>query len=472
MQVFLDIFSFIVNTLIFVYAFTVISSYVILAVISAFALKRYIKNLKLTDYDRIISSPFAPSVSVVAPAFNESATITENIRSLLSLYYHDFEVVIVNDGSTDDTLQKVIDLYNMEPVDYAVHYAVDCKRIRGVYKSKNKSFSRLTLVDKENGGKADALNAGINISSNDYFLAIDVDSLVEHDALLKLIKPLLDETDKKVIATGGVVRIANSCTIKGGQVIKARVPSNIWARFQVLEYTRAFLMGRMAWSKLNGLLIISGAVGMFDKEIVIACGGYFTKTVGEDMELVVRMRKYMEKKGLAYKVAYVPDPLLWTEAPEDARILKRQRNRWTRGTIDTIMLHKDLFFNPKYGIMGMLSFPYWVFFEWLAPIIEVLGFAYFIFLFFAGSINWYFFLLLLAFVYGFAVAFSTYSILFEELTYHRYHKKRDVLKLFLIAWIEPFFYQPINMMWAIAGNWDYFVRKKSGWGTMKRKGFK
>lgn len=471
MQEIYNILSFIIKTLVFLYVFTIISSYVVLALISAFALRKYIKSSKLYDYSRIISSPFAPSVSVIAPAYNESATIAENIRSLLSLHYSDFEVIIVNDGSTDDSLQKVIRLYDMERVDYAVHYAVSCKPIRGVYKSKNKSFSKLILIDKVNGGKADALNAGINISRNDYFLAIDVDSLIEHDALLKLIKPFLDETDKKVIATGGVVRIANSCKIKGGQVVKARVPANLWARFQVLEYTRAFLMGRMAWSRLNGLLIISGAVGMFDKETVIACGGYLSKTVGEDMELVVRMRKYMVDQGQKYKVAYVPDPVLWTEAPEELSTLKKQRNRWTRGTIDTIMLHKRLFFRPKYGIMGMASFPYWVFFEWLAPILQALGLVYLIVLIITGYNGWYVFLLLLIFVYGFSVALSTYSILFEELTYHRYHNKRDMLKLFLTAWIEPFFYQPLNMFWALTGNWDFFVRKKSGWGTMKRKGF-
>lgn len=466
-----EIFGFLINILIFVYAFIVISFYVILAVISAFSLRKYIKTLKLYDFDRIISSPFAPSVSVIAPAYNESPTIVSNIRSLLSLYYHDFEVIIVNDGSTDDTLEKVIRTYELERVDYAVNYAVPSKPVRGVYKSKNKSYSKLTLVDKENGGKADALNAGINISQNDYFLAIDVDTIVEYDALLKLIKPFLDETNKKVIAVGGVVRIANSCRIEGGHVVEARVPKNFLAKFQVLEYTKAFLMGRMAWSRLNGLLIISGAVGMFDKEIVVACGGYLSTTVGEDMELVVRMRKYMARTKQKYKVVYIPDPLLWTEAPEDLTALKRQRNRWTRGTIDTILLHKQLFFNPKYGIMGLLSFPYWVLYEWLAPIIEILGLGYLIVLIALGLSSWHIFLLLLAFIYGFAIAFSTYSILFEELTYHRYHKKSDLVKLFFIVWLEPVFYQPMNVLWAISGNWDFFIRKKSGWGIMKRKGF-
>lgn len=464
-------FNDIFQEIIFLYAVIIVSVYVLLSVVSAIALRRYLRKSRYIDYDRIISSPFAPSISIIAPAYNESLTIESNIRALLSLFYHNFEVIIVNDGSTDDSLEKIIKTYDLELVNYAVHYFVDCKEIRGVYKSRNKSFANLLVVDKVNGGKADALNAGINIAQNDYFVAIDVDSIVESDALLKLAKPFLDETDKKVIATGGVVRIANSCVIEGGQIIKVNVPGNLLARFQVLEYTRAFLMGRMAWSKLNGLLLISGAIGMFNKEIVIACGGYYAKTVGEDMELVVRMRRYMEEHNRKYKVAYVPDPLLWTEAPEDVGILGRQRNRWARGTIDTLMIHKKLFFNPKYGLMGMLSYPFWFFFEWLAPLIELLGISYFILIAILGTPNWNNFLLLFAAVYAFAIAFSTYAILFEEFTFHRYEKKRDILKLFIIAWLEPLFYQPMVVWWALKGNWDFFIMKKSGWGKMQRKGF-
>lgn len=191
-------------------------------------------------------------------------------------------------------------------------------------------------------------------------LCIDVDCIVQEDALLKLAKPYLEEK-YQVIATGGVVRIANSCKVEDGKLVEVNMPKNLWPRFQVLEYIRAFLMGRMAWSRLNGLLIISGAMGLFDKNIVIKVGGYDDSTVGEDMELVVRMRRYMYEQDRRFKVVYIPDPLCWTEAPGDLQILGRQRNRWTRGTIETLWMHKDLFFNPRYGILGMLSYPYWFF---------------------------------------------------------------------------------------------------------------
>ncbi|HET6556703.1 MAG TPA: glycosyltransferase, partial [Prolixibacteraceae bacterium] len=320
-------------------------------------------------------------------------------------------------------------------------------------------------------GKADALNAGINISKGEYFIAIDVDSIIDPYALQKLVKPFLEETDKRVIATGGVIRIANSCVIKDGQLIEINVPDQFLPRCQVIEYNRAFLMGRLAWSRLDGLLLISGALGLFDKEIVINSGGYFSKTVGEDMELVVRMRKYMTEQKQKYSVVYIPDPLCWTEAPSSYKILGRQRNRWTRGTIDTLFIHWNIFFNPKYGFMGIVSHPFWVFFEWLAPIIEFIGLIYFIIIAIVGEPNWPFFFVLLFFVYFFSIAFSTYAILYDHLAFHRYKKRRMIIKLVLTAWIEPFLFHPFIVYWALCGNFDYFIRKKSGWGQMTRSGF-
>ncbi len=459
------------NSLFLIYSVAIVSSYVILILISAFVLKDYLKRNRFVDYSIMLSSPFAPSITIIAPAYNESLTIEANIRALLSLFYHDFEVVIVNDGSKDDSLEKMIRTYDLQKVDYAFEYKLNCKPVRGIYKSRNDSFHNLIVVDKENGGKADALNAGINISKNEYFVAIDVDSIVESDALLKLSKPFLESTDNRIIATGGGVRIANSCIISGGQILKVNFPSKLLPGFQVLEYTRAFLMGRMGWTKLNGLLLISGALGLFDKEIVIACGGYYAKTVGEDMELVVRMRRYMSDRNEKYHVAYIPDPLLWTEAPDSVKVLGRQRNRWTRGTIDTMLIHRKMLFNPKYKLTGLLSYPYWFFFEWLGPLVEASGLLYVFILILMGSLDWIILLSLFALIYGLSVLISAHAILFEELTFHRYEKKMDVIKLYFLAWIEPFINHPLNVWWAWKGNWDYFVLKKSGWGGMVRKGF-
>ncbi len=421
------------------------------------------------NYRDILVSPHAPSVSILAPAYNEANTIIENVRSLLSLHYSNFEVIIINDGSSDESLQNLIDFYSLELVDFALNAQIRTKALRGVYKSRNPAFSKLLVVDKVNGGKSDALNLGINISDKELILCIDVDCIVEQDALLKMVKPFMDE-GKKVIATGGVVRIANSCEVKEGRLVKVHMPTSIISRFQVLEYLRAFLMGRMAWSRLNGLLLISGAMGLFDKDLVVKCGGYSHKTVGEDMELVVRMRRYMHDHDQKYRVVYIPDPLCWTESPVDLQVLGRQRNRWTRGTMETLWFHKDLFFNPRYGLLGLLSYPYWFFFEWLAPILEFFGMTVFILLAFLGNINWEFSLILIGMVYFFAVTVSTLAVVFEEMSYQQYTSGKDLLKLLLIATIEPLFYHPITVYWAIRGNLDMLMGKKS-WGKMTRAGF-
>jgi poly-beta-1,6-N-acetyl-D-glucosamine synthase len=472
METILDLSAKLLSNFILYYALIVCGSYILLAVYSAFEMIHYKKKNSYVDYRSILSSSVAPSISIIAPAYNEENTIVENIRSLLSLYYNNFEVIIVNDGSKDNCLQKMIDAYDLSKVDFAVDIKIPCKEIRGVYKSSNKAFNKLIVVDKANGGKADALNAGINIAQKDIIACIDVDCILEQDALLKMVKPFMEEGEGvKVIATGGVIRIANSCEVEDGRITRIHLPKELIPRMQVLEYFRAFLMGRMAWSRLNGLLLVSGALGFFDKKIVIECGGYNHNTVGEDMELVVRMRRYMHDRKEKYKVVYVPDPLCWTEAPSTFKILSRQRNRWMRGTIETLLTHRKLFFNPKYGMLGMLSFPYWFFFEWMAPIIESLGLIFAVLLTVLGYMSVSYFIILLVAVYTFAIMLSCFSILYEELSYHQYRKKSDVFKLILMAMAEPFFYHPLTVKWSIQGNIDFLTGKKS-WGEMTRKGFK
>ncbi len=428
------------------------------------------KKNKNVDYNVMLASPLCPSISVVAPAYNEGKTIIENVKALLTLYYNNFDVIVVNDGSKDDTLEKVINEFELEKVHFAINYQTPCKEIIGVYRSRSKKYKKLTVIDKVNGGKADALNAGINISTKKLYVGIDVDSIIEPDALLKLVKPFIESSDGRVIATGGVIRIANDCVFEDGQILEVRVPKSFLPRMQVLEYTRAFLMGRISWTKLDGLLIISGALGLFDREIVVKAGGY-SHTVGEDMELVVKIRRYMSERKLKYKVEYIPDPLCWTESPNKLKILGNQRNRWTRGTIDTLRTHKKIFFNSKYGNMGMLGYPYWFFFEWLAPLIEFGGYIYLTFLIFFGKVNWDFFILMTLFVYFFALAFSTWALLYEELTFHRYNRKKDIFLLFITAFVEPILYHPLTVYWSVRGNIDY-LRGKGGWGNMEREGFK
>lgn len=461
--------GFIFAHIIFWLTLILFGSYLLLGLFSAIALRKYLRKNSYINYNSLVLSPLSPKISIIAPAFNESKTIIDNIRTLLSLYYNNFEVIIVNDGSTDNTFELIKDAYDLIRVNYYFDYRIPCERIKGVYRSKNPSYNRLTVIDKVNGGKADSLNAGINISHSNLFVSIDADSIIEADSILKLVKPFLEEKERKVIGTGGVIRIVNSCDVERGHIREIKIPSKILPRLQVLEYTRAFLLGRMAWSQLDGLMLISGAMGIFDRETVIKAGGYSINTVGEDMELVLRMRRYMTDNRQKYEVTYIPDPLCWTEVPSDLKSLRKQRTRWTRGLIESLRTHRHMFLNVKYGRLGMLGYPYWFFFEWMAPLIAFAGFIYTIYLIFANSLNWPFYLLLFIFVYTFAVSLSTWAVLFEEITFHKYKKKRDVLKLLSVALFEPFFY-PVHTYFALRGNLEA-LRGKKGWGKAERNGF-
>jgi cellulose synthase/poly-beta-1,6-N-acetylglucosamine synthase-like glycosyltransferase/phosphoglycerol transferase MdoB-like AlkP superfamily enzyme len=444
--------------------------YIFIGAYSIGEIKKYLHKNNFTDYRLLASSEHSPSVSIIAPAYNEGATIIENVRSLLSIYYSNLEVIIVNDGSKDDSLQKLIDAYQLEKIDFFLRYQIKTKKARGVYRSKNPAFKKLIVVDKENGGKADALNTGVNIAANNYIICIDVDCVLEQDAVLKLVKPFLEQTKEKIIAVGGVIRIANSCEVKDGKLVKVHLPKAYLPRMQALEYIRAFLLARMAWSRLNGLLTISGAFGAFDKEIVIKAGGYSPCTVGEDMELVVRMRRYMEEQKQIYKVAFIPDPLCWTEAPPSFLIFGRQRNRWMRGTIETLRTHKKLFFNPRYGLLGMMSYPYWFFFEMLAPLIEFFGFIAFVVLAILGKVVWPFFFALLFFTISFSFLYSSFAIFMEVATYHPYKKRSEIVKLILTSFTEPFIFHPFIVWSSIKGFIDLLLRKRN-WGEMPRAGF-
>ncbi|GAB5557902.1 MAG: glycosyltransferase [Schleiferiaceae bacterium] len=459
-----------VNFWIMVYAILISFSYFALAIQSFRAMRKHIRKNAYVNYRSILSSPLAPSVTLIAPAFNEGETIIQNVRSLLSLHYPFYNVIIVNDGSTDDSLEILTEAYSLERIDFVYEAHLETEPVRGIYKSSKAEYKNLIIIDKENGGKADALNTGINVADGKYIACVDVDCIIDPDALLRMVKPFMEQSNRRVIASGGVIRIANGCTIEDGRLLDKKLPKSTIELTQVLEYNRAFLLGRMAWGKLNGLLLISGAFGLFDKEVVINCGGYDTKTVGEDMELVVRMRRYMADRKEKYLVTFIPDPLCWTEAPADRKIFSRQRNRWTRGTIETLKIHKIMFFNPSYGVLGMFSYPYWFFMEWMAPWIETFGLLYTVFLVVTDRLNHYTFFLLLACVYFFAIFISTMAILADQLTFRQYRNRGDRRKLFQIALLEPFYFHPVVTFNAIKGNIDYLLGKQS-WGVMTRSGF-
>ena len=458
----------IASWLFLLYGIIICSGYCFAAIFSFLEIRDYKRKNNFQAEFALLQSSSLPTISILAPAYNEEANVVENVRSLLTLNYPSYEIVIINDGSKDETLQRLIDTFKLELEEFLYHPFIPSKEVRGIYKSKNESFKNLTIIDKVNGGKADALNTGINVCDNDIICCIDVDCILESDALLKLVKPVLNNS-KKVIASGGIIRVANSCTIEDGRILEVKLPDTFLARAQIIEYFRAFLMGRMAWSRLDGLLLISGAFGMFDKETVIAVGGYNHETVGEDMELLVRMRKKMREDKVPYTVGFVPNPLCWTEVPQKWGVLHRQRNRWTRGTAETLMLHKKMLFNPKYGVLGLLSTPYWFFFEWLAPIIEFLGLVYLILITIFTTPNYWVYLIFFGVVYTFAILFSITALFFEEFSFQQYKRPKYIIKLLGTILLEPLIYHPFVMWASVKGNWDLIHGKKT-WGAMARTG--
>lgn len=462
------------NLFMLIYVSLLLSSYVFIGIFSSLELYSYHSKNKDFDDHQIMAYRELPSICIIAPAYNEAMTIVANIRSLMALQYPKIQVIIVNDGSKDNTLQKAIDEYELVRVDYAFDAQIDTAPIRGFYKSLDKTYAGLLLIDKENGGKADALNVGINVSRSDLVLCIDVDCIIEPDGILKMVKPFLQEEDgKKVIAAGGVIRVVNSCEINDGIITKVHYPENFWARFQVLEYFRAFTMGRMAWSRLNGLLMVSGAFGLFDRQIVKAVGGYDRTTVGEDLELVVRMRKYMYQKKVPHRVAFIPDPLCWTEVPSSLQILSRQRKRWAKGCIDTLKKHQDMNLNPKYGVVGLLSFPYWVYFEWFGPLVEFFGLMFMFLLMALNLVDYRFLITLALFVFSYSMAMSSFAVFFESFYFQRYKGYKFLTQIIKMAFYEMFIYHPITLWFSIQGNYEYFIKKnKSGWGVMTRTAFK
>lgn len=453
------------------YSTSYLSLYVVLAFLAFLAIKDYNNNKYFFKDDIFVKSNHVVGVSIVAPAFNEALSIVHNVRSLMNLNYPKFEVVIVNDGSTDDTLQKLIDEFELVKVDFFYEAKIETKPVRGHYKSTNPVYSHLLVVDKENGkSKADASNAGINSAKYPLFICTDVDCILRNDTIMKLAKPFM-ESDQRIIATGAALRPSNSCTVKDGFLVDVQFPDNWWASFQELEYIRAFLFGRMAWGQINSLLLVSGGLGMFDREIVIKVGGYWHKSLGEDMDLISRMRQYMHEQKEKFKILYIPETLCWTEVPSTRAVLLRQRVRWARGLIQTLTIHKKMFFNPKYGRTGFIAMPYFFFFEFIVPILEILGLITIILSIIFLKINTIAILKLILAVYLFYLTITIISVLLDEWFNKYYRSRMDLFKLVLKGVIEPFTYHPFVVFAALKGYWHFFTNKEQKWGNMQRTGF-
>jgi cellulose synthase/poly-beta-1,6-N-acetylglucosamine synthase-like glycosyltransferase len=446
--------------------FAINSYYLVLTVAGFRRTVRAVMELQRADQRRLLRSPLTPPVSVLAPAFNEEASVVENVRSLLMLDYPLYEVILVNDGSRDGTLDRLVRAFELKPSARSFEYSVPCKQIRGVYESA--AYPNLVVVDKLNGGKADALNAGLNLALYPLFCAIDADSILESDALLRLVRPFL-EAPGVTVAAGGVVRVANGCDVRTGRVRKVQLVGRVLPLIQIVEYLRAFLFGRMGWSSGNSLLVISGAFGLFDKRAAVLAGGYAVDTVGEDMELVVRMHRQLKDQKRPYRLGFVPDPICWTEVPENLRVLRRQRTRWQRGLIDTLWRHRGMIGRPRYGIVGMVALPGFVMFEMLSPLIELSGYVLLPLLWCLGYLN-------LSYAAGFlvvsllyAVLISVLAVLLEDLAFRRYPRFRDLGLLLVAAVLENVGYRQLTVWWRVRAFWE-FSRGDLTWGAMERRG--
>lgn len=454
------------SSLVILYFLGVSVIYLLMFAISFCAIVRHQLRARFATPNEILRARITPPVSVLLPAFNEEKGVVESVLSLRRLSYPEFEIIVINDGSKDKTLDVLIEEFKLRKTRRVYHRILPSKEVRGIYRSA--LIENLVVVDKENGGKADALNVGINLSAYPLVCSLDADSILESQALLRVIHPFM-EAYLQTVATGGIVRAANGCRVERGQVLDVALPSRWLVRFQIVEYLRAFLSGRMGWSLMNALLIISGAFAIFKKEAVLEAGGYRTDTVGEDMELVVRLHQLLSRKEQRYGFHFMPDPVCWTEVPESWRVLSRQRNRWQRGLSESLAAHISMLFNPRYGWIGMAAMPYFLFVEALSPLLEVAGYALFLAGVLTGAISWTSFAIFFSLAVLIGILLSLLAILIEEVSMERYPKLLDLGRLIAGGILENFGYRQALALVRTRALWD-LARGSTGWGDMERRG--
>jgi len=455
------------------YSIAINSTYFILLVMSIFGLVSQLRIWTQARASFLLTDRMLPPVSLIVPAFREENTIVDSVRSLLSLDYSQVEIIVVCDGSPDATLSRLTDAFSMERSDALVPAVLPSAPVRGVYRSEK--YPYLVVIDKVNGGKADALNAGINFARHDYLCCVDADSILESDSLQKIMYQVIS-TDKELVACGGNILPVNGCSVRMGAIEKYAPPTHPLARFQTVEYLRAFLAGRMGWAYLDSLLVISGAFGVFRRDRVIEIGGYLTgegtgklDTVGEDMELVVRLARYMREKKLRFKIGYAFNANCWTEVPEDFGSLSRQRNRWHRGLIEILLYHRKCAFNPRYGLMGLVGFPYYWIFELVGPFLETGGWLAAITAGVMGFLNPSIVLLLFASTIVFGTTISTASLAIGEFRV-MYYSPRETIRLLAFSILENFGFRQIMSITRVFAYFSILLGRRE-WGLMKRKGF-
>ena len=404
-----------------------------------------------------------PGISIIVPAYNEAPTIAAAVRSMLQLDYPDVEIIVVNDGSKDDTLEVLKREFGLQLFPESYRVSLPVQPVRGLYRTP--LHPQLRVVDKANGGRSDAVNAGINAAQRGLICLVDADSLLLRDSLRRLVRPFMQ--DPRVIACGGTVRISNSCRIARGFLEEVEVPRNWLARIQVVEYLRGFLYGRLGWTLLNALPLISGAFGLFKRNAVVEAGGLSIGTIGEDMELVLRLHRLHRDRGRDYRVVFVPDAVCWTEAPESLQVLRSQRTRWQRGLMESLWANRRLFGR---GAIGNLAMPFMLIFEGLGPVVELLGYVVMTLLVVTGHLAWPAFLVFLMMALGMGMMLSASALLLEEIAFRTYPRPRHLRQLLAAILVENLGYRQLNTWWRIVGLWQWASRRRQTWGTMTRLG--
>lgn len=425
-----------------------------------------VKSTMNSRFRELAGSEYVPPVSILVPSYNEELTIIESVNSLMTLEFPVYEVVVINDGSADRTLQVLLETFDLKPSRLTGYRPlVDSKAIRNVY--HNPLYPRLVVIDKTNGGKADALNAGINVSKYPLVATIDADSLLEKDALIRLVHVYMENPEQH-IAIGGNVRIANGSSIEDGRVLSVRLSNKWLPAMQYIEYVKAFLGGRIGWSAMNGLLIVSGAFGLFRKDYLVQVGGYEEGCPGEDMNIVMKLHKYMLDRNLPYRIIFCPDAVCWTQAPDTLKVLGAQRRRWIRGSLWNVSRFRAMLFIPRYKVIGWLSLPYTILYELFSPFVRLSGLATLIAYVMLDMTQLPILLIFLFANLLIGMVFTCGSLLIEEFAFRRPLSTYDLIRIIGLSVVMTVGYDQINALWKLLGQWDY-LRRNDDWGNMVRR---
>ncbi len=456
-------------------------SYLVLTGLALADLTGYRRRLEYAGYDEWFLDPNSRGVSVLMPAYNEAATIVQSVHAMTSLRYPDLEVVVIDDGSADETAAVLIEEFDLAEVPLVPGGTIPLKSpVLSTWVSRRGAHN-LALVRKANGGKGDALNAGINHARKELVCMVDADSLLDPHALLNVARPFADDPGR-IVAAGGVIRVANGSRVDRGRVTNLRMPRRWLARVQVVEYLRAFLIGRAGWSRIGGLLIISGAFGIFRKDVLLDAGGMATDCIGEDAELVVRLHRTLAESHTEAGVVFVPEPVAWTEVPATRRVLRLQRRRWHRGLAEILIRHRRMLLRPRYGVVGLITMPWFLLFELLSPVVEVLGLAFFfLLLVFLGVEQWIdtdvdlvnppVLLMMITASVLFSVFVTLVALLAEEISFRRYRGLPDLFRAIYAAVEENVGYRQLNAWWRLGGIIEVLRGRAHHWGDMQRAGF-